>query len=434
MAKSKRRKGATVSSARPTTMTQAVIARGNRRHSSPDGDQHQSHSSQRLGRPRFSHRRRLMLIVFLILAAPLAYRSYRVYTLRKLAWDASEARQAGNWASLEAIAVRWGQADRNTGMPWALAAEAAEKRGSLSRAAAHLEHLPANDHRTPAALMDLAKIYFGELNRPLQGVATYRKALEMDPRFTEAHRRLIFYYGITVQRNEMVRQAREAIRLGCEPPEAYVYLIGADWLVFSNAYELNHKWLQSGEDNETFEVAQIIHALGARGHDDFERSAKHERLLDEAVEKYPVNRELLAYHLSKRALRGDRDGVVELLGRVPASAADDSRFWHFKGWLDAANGEFEAAETAYREALRRNPYAWQTQLELASVLRQMGRFEEVEKYTAMSMRGKTLRRAILELPDVQSVPPTMFHEIQSYAQQCGDSEVATRLSRRLDQP
>lgn len=386
-----------------------------------------------LGRSRFGRRTRTVLIVLVILLSPLAYRSWGIYQLRKLAWDASEARQAGNWADLEAAAVRWGQADQGSAMPWALAAEAAEMRGAADRAAAHLEKMPADDPRTPTVLMELAAIYFGKLNRPLDGVATYHKALAIAPDFAEAHRRLIFYYGITVQRRKMVEQARVALRLGCESPETYVYLIGADWLVFSNAYDLNQKWLQSGADNETYEVAQMIHWSGATGYDDFGRAAEHERLLSEVFKKYPENPELLAYFLSQRATRGDRDGVAELLAKVPVSAGDDNRFWHFKGWLDAANENWADAEAAYREALKRNPYAWQTHLELSSVLRQQQRFDEVERHVALSMKGKELRKTILQLPDVQSVSPELLREMQVYASQCGDTAVAERLAARLTQ-
>lgn len=386
-----------------------------------------------LGKSRFGRRTRIILVLVVVLLSPLAYRSWRIYQLRKLAWDASEARQGSNWAELETAAVRWGQADTGSAMPWALAAEAAEMRGAPDRAAAHLEKMPADDPRTPTVLMELAAIYFGKLNRPLDGVATYHKALAIAPDFAEAHRRLIFYYGITVQRRKMVEQAREALRLGCENPETYVYLIGADWLVFSNAYDLNQKWLQSGSDDETFEVAQMIHWSGATGYDDFGRAAEHERLLSEVFKKYPDNPELLAYFLSQRANRGDRDGVAELLAKVPSSEGDDNRFWHFKGWLDAANENWADAEVAYREALKRNPYAWQTHLELSSVLRQQQRFDEVERYVALSMKGKELRKTILQLPDVQSVSPELLRQMQVYANECGDTAVAERLASRLAQ-
>lgn len=386
-----------------------------------------------LGKPAFGKKSKIALIVLLVLTAPLAYRSYRIYLLRKLAWDASEARNAGDWAKLEAVAVHWGGADKRSAMPWALAAEAAEKRGASDRAAAHLEKMPPDDARTPPVLMELATLYFGPLNRPLEGVAAYNKALEIDPAFAEAHRRLVFYYGITVQRGKMVEQAREALRLGCESPETYVYLIGADWLVFSNAYEFNQKWLQSGADNETFEVAQTIHWSGATGYDDFGRAAEHEKRLADCFAKYPNNPELIAYFLSQKAARGDREGVAELLAKVPAEAGNDNRFWHFKGWLDAANGDWASAETALQEALKRNPYAWQTHLELAGAYRQQQRFDEVERLVALSMKGKELRKTILQLPDVQSVSPKLLKEMQLYAQECGDDEVAQRLAKRMEQ-
>jgi hypothetical protein len=49
------------------------------------------------------------------------------------------------------------------------------------------------------------------------------------------------------------------------------------------------------------------------------------------------------------------------------------------------------------------------------------------------MKGKELRKTILQLPDVQSVSPKMLKEMQLYAQECGDEEVAQRLAKRMEQ-
>lgn len=361
-----------------------------------------------------------------------------------MAWDASELRQAGNWRRLETLSSKWAERDPASALPWLLAAEAAEKRGAMNRVAQYLEQLPPDDPRTPDVLLELATIYFGDLNQPQAGVAACQRALKIDPNHREAHRRLIFYYGITVQRAKMVQQARKVILRGCEFPEAYVYVVGANWLTFSNAYELNEKWLRSGSDDETYRVAQIIHWAGASGLqtaadfvEDVDTSrvkqAEHEKRLREVFERYPNNSELLAYFLEKHATKGNASVVEELLSRVPASAAEDNRFWHFKGWLHMARGELSEAELAYRKALELNPYAWQSQFQLAGVLRQQQRFEETEAMVALALEGKQLQETILQLPDVQSVPMDVFQRMQQYAEETGDHEVATQLALRLEE-
>lgn len=396
------------------------------------------------GKPRFRRRTKIILAVLLCVLGWLAYRSVEVYRLRKMAWDAAAARQAGDWKRLEAICSRWGKSDPQTAIPWILAAEAAERQSTMKRAAAYLEQLPPNAPQTPDMLLQLASIYFGPLNEPLKGEATYHRALKVDPLFKEGHRRLIFHYGITLQRVKMAQQARLAIQLGCDLPETYVYLMGTNWLTFSNAYEFNGKWLQSGTNDELFQVAQLVHWAGASGLEntsaDVEevdstraKNAQHRQLLNECFQKYPTNPELLAYFLKQETIQGNAEAVEKLLAEVPAEAADDNRFWHFKGWLHATRDELEDAEVCYRKALELNPYAWESQFELASVLRKSQRFEEVETLTALYMEGKALRKTILQLPDVQSVPPQVLAQMHHYAVGCGDTEVAQHLAERMQQ-
>lgn len=396
------------------------------------------------GKPRFRRRTKIILTLLLCALAWPAYRSVEVYRLRKMAWDAAEARQAGDWKRLEAICSRWGKSDPQTAIPWILAAEAAERQSTMKRAAAYLEQLPPDAPQTPDMLLQLATIYFGPLNEPLKGEATYHRALEIDPLFKEGHRRLIFHYGITLQRIKMAQQARLAIQLGCDLPETYVYLMGTNWLTFSNAYEFNGKWLQSGTNDELFQVAQLVHWAGAAGLTDTSeeveevdttraKNAQHMQLLRECFEKYPTNPELLAYFLKRETIQGNAEAVAKLLAEVPAEAADDNRFWHFKGWLHATRDELEDAEACYRKALELNPYAWESQFELAGVLRKSQRFDEVETLTALYIEGKALRKTILQLPDVQSVPPQVLVQMHHYAVGCGDTEVAQHLAERMKQ-
>src|SRR5690606_23933605 len=131
----------------------------------------------------------------------------------------------------------------------------------------YLEKIPGDDPRAPDLLLELATIYFGPLNKPLQGVKAVERAIELAPEHREARRRLIFYYGITMQRAKVIEAAREAIRVGADSQETYVYLIGANWLSFSNAYELNGKWLQSDSNDEVFGIAEALHWRGATKND-----------------------------------------------------------------------------------------------------------------------------------------------------------------------
>ena len=391
---------------------------------------------------RFSNR---TLVFLLILMIPLGYMSYRstvVYRLRSMAFEVAELRSAGKWRTVEPLAVKWGQADPTAAEPWLVAAEAAEQLGSPDRMAQYLERLPSDDPRTPDLLLELATIYFGPLNKPLSGLEAFEKAIELAPEHREAHRRLLFYYGITMQREKIIRTAREIIQIGADTQETYVYLMGANWLSFTNAYELNGKWLKSGTNDELYGIAEALHWRGATKNDpkiaalpevDRERIRKAEQveMLKKYFERYPHNAELLAFFLEESSVRGDVEEVEKLLAAVPVGSMNDNRFWHYKGWYHAALAEWEEAERCYRKALELHPYAWRSQFELADVLRKSGRLGEVERLASLSLEGKDLQKTILQLPDVQSVPMDLFARMQEYSSKCGDTEVAKRMSARM---
>lgn len=393
---------------------------------------------------RFSNRTLIILIVLLLPLSYLAYRSLRVYQLRSLAWEAAELRNAGKWRTLEPLAVKWGKADPTIAMPWLFAAECAEKLGSPDRMAQYLEHIPSDDPRAADLLLELATIYFGPLNQPEKGVKACERAIELDPVNREARRRLIFYYGITMQRVKVIEAAREAIRIGADSQETYVYLLGANWLSFSNAYELNGKWLKSGSHDEIFGIAEALHWRGATKNDpsvallpeaDRDRIRKEQqlKLLKNQFEKFPKNPELLAFFLEESSVRGDIEEVERLLAQVPVSAANDSRFWHYKGWYHANLSEWNEAEKCYRKAIELYPYAWRSQFDLADVLRKSGKADQVERWALLALEGKDLQKTILQLPDVQSVPIDVFKRMQKYAEDCGDPSVAGRMLERLRQ-
>ena len=235
------------------------------------------------------------------------------------------ARAKRDWPALESLARTWTRWQADRALPWLLAAEAAEERQQHAQAAAYLEQLPDGDPKTPAARLLLVDLYFGPLNQPFAGAATCERILQNDPASGEAHRRLTFFYAMTVQRAKMVHQARKAIDHHCDVPETYVYVIGADWLTFSNAYEWNCRWLTQDPNNELFLAARAVHYIGARALDEsadtvedesgVAKTAEHERIMAEYLERFPRNAELLSYFLKKACASGNVERVRELLSR-----------------------------------------------------------------------------------------------------------------------
>lgn len=409
----------------------------------------------------------------LMFAASTIYRGMRAVQLRGLALDASEALQAGQWQRLENVSRRWQEKDPNASMAWLLAAQAAEKLESPGRMVSYIERMPDSDPNKPSALLDVATAYFGPLNQPLRGEAACLKSLELQPNNAEARRRLIFYYCMTLQRSKLIQFARDAIASDNDTPETYVYLIGADWITLSNSGDYNGKWLHSSDPPENFLVAYLVHWAGSAGVDSVESGVAGDALenrqeqpklqapapdkvfesrvasllglgtevnalgprekLLRAMELYPQNSELIAFRLRDAVAEADVQRVAALLASVPESAAGDNRFFYYKGWLHEALGENAEATEAYRNALKRNPYDWRSQLKLAGTLRLAGEIEEADRLAALGIDGKNLRETIMKLPDVQSIPPTVVQSMVDYSRRCGDDLVAKALSDRFNQ-
>ncbi len=133
--------------------------------------------------------------------------------------------------------------------------------------------------------------------------------------------------------------------------------------------------------------------------------ALHEKVLTEYLGRFPRNLELLSYFLKQGLPQRKRWSVrSNCWHRRPPKPSSDNRFWRFKGWVHAAQRQYPLAEAAYRHALQLNPYDWHSQHELADVMRKLKKHAQVEVLQAQALEGKELRKAIMQLPNVQDIP------------------------------
>lgn len=408
----------------------------------------------------------LLLVVLAGLTAWAAFAGYRGYRLASFEPACRQALEAEQWEQLRRRASQWAAWQPENADPWIYWAEAAQRLGDFERAAELLGNLPDDHPRTVPALLERSGLLFGALNRPGEGAETCRRVRQLDPTECEAWKREIYYYAMTLQRREMVETIHAAMDAGCELPAHYIYLIGTDWLNFSDGYEVNGRWLTADPENETLLVARAIHFVGAAGlaekvtegealsatrlvdqagqveqlsgepqgrepAGDFQQP-EADRVMRDYLRRFPGNLELLAYFLEEAVSEQDVERVAELLAEAPAESAKDNRFWRYKGWVHARQRELDEAEQAYNEALRWNPYDWVSRHQLADVLRRGQRYEEVEQLERLSAEGKDLRRTLMELRDINAIPHPLLERMANYCEACGQQQVARHLRRRID--
>lgn len=381
-------------------------------------------------------------IVLLGAAALLGLRFGRQARVAALARSCERAAQAENWKEVQDLAVRWKWWSGARAEPLIFEAQAACKLGNYDQAVQALNHLPDDDPLTPNGLLDQSNILFNTLNRPIEGAEALERAVMLNPQFTEARRRLIYYYAFTLQRRKVIDHAYEAIQHDCDLPETYVYLMAQDWLTFANAYEQNTAWFQDNPDEELFLVARAINRIRTRGLDETadpsdgpateEGVPYHEVIIGEYFQRFPQNLELLAYFLDEATTVGDVDRVATLLQQVPPEAVDDNRFWRFNGWLHAAHQELVEAQHCYEKALALNHYDLLSRHQLASVERRLRNMERVKVLEDLVRQGKALRQDLLKLERVDHVPPALLHRMAEYAAACGDTLAAGSLYARIE--
>ena len=95
--------------------------------------------------------------------------------------------------------------------------------------------------------------------------------------------------------------------------------------------------------------------------------------------------------------------------------------------------EFAAAEEAFRQAIAKDPYDWKSQTQLAEVLRLQNRTDDAEIALKIASIGTQLRKSILGLSNIETVPMDVLEQLHRYAVTMGDDTVANQLAIRMDQ-
>lgn len=393
-------------------------------------------SSRALNRLRWGILLAMLLTVLGVCAQP-AYRWWHANRTDQYRQPCEEAFQRGAWAEVEAIARQWVAWDPQASEGWEMLANGLIKQSKIDEAAAALGNI---DDDYPGALTLLSErgdMLFSELNRPYEAVENWRRMLRINDHADQARQRLIYFYAITMQRELMREEILRAMELQSEPPEAYAYLLLAYEVTFSDGLELTRKWLQTYPGDETLEVAAAVYR--ARFSSDqtvriFGSSAVaagDPTLVNELLDKYPQNLELLAFHLEKAVFEGDEERVKELLRMSPPSAELDCRFWRCRGWLFMAQDRFEDAAEALEQGIELNPFDWRSRLYLAGAYRQLKRMDDASLQSDISAEGKDLQQELFERPNARNEDVELLSRIYRYALETGPEIVSQALLRRI---
>ena len=383
-------------------------------------------------------------IVVVAVVVLLGYQGWQSGRASFLRGNCLAARLARNWGEAERLALEWASFDPMLADPLIVAAEAAMEQGNFAAAGDYLDALPDDDPKTIPALLQRVDLKFGQLSQPAEAVRTLERIFAINPGSCDAHQRLTFYYAITLQRMKTAAETRRTIEIGCDLPETYVYLMGADWLILANTESVNTRWLTENPGTELFSVAAIRGEIANRGLEDSledeataaegstsELAQSREDQLLALFAKYPDNLEALSYFLQTSQISGDVEEVTKLLASAPPAALDDNRFWRFKAWVHGTRNELAEADAAYVKARDLFPFDAVAMHEQAVIQRKLGNDAEAARLADLADRGRTLRRTILQQPSVQATSPETMVEIADFIADCGETGIAEKLRDRV---
>jgi len=341
-----------------------------------------------------------------------------------------------DWNELEDAARAWLRWAPEDGAAWLYAAEAARGIGDFERTAACLGEIPDSAPECLQALSLRGDLLMSELHKPFEAERNWQRMLKLDESAALPQQRLIYLYAITQQRAALLSQIQIAVAAHTEPREAYTYYCLADRLLFSNGLVLTSTWLDANPGDEVLEVAKAIYSARSNSSRTLSMfrvgsaAPGDQSLIDELLEKYPHNLEVLAHHIARSINDGNMKQVESLLKQIPPEADSDSRFFRFQAWHYAARNQLAEAETACRQALQLYPLDWRVRLELTSILRRQGNSEEVAEASELALAGKELERRLLEQPSADSVEREVFIRMSNYCSRVKAGVIARGMEYR----
>ncbi|MBL4885992.1 MAG: hypothetical protein JKY95_15845 [Planctomycetaceae bacterium] len=346
------------------------------------------------------------------------------------------ATSISDWENLKVISEQWMKSSPQNNDALLFAAEACVQLDQLERVVELLGKVDNSYQGILPALEGRGDILFSDLNLSLDAEENWKRMLTIDEKSAIAHQRLIYFYAMTLQRQKMVKQIQLAMKLTCEPPEAYSYLIMQNVLNFSDGLAMLTRWRSKYPENESLEVAQAVYSAKQTADNGMATfgiqtvSPGDKTLLNKTLKKYPSNLELLALKIDLAIFEGDTNAVVKLLTKASSDAENDSRFWRYRGWLLKKRGEYSPAAQSLEHAIKLNAFEWQSRLLLADAYRHLNMPEKSDKQSVIASQGKELQRKLFESPTARDVNAELIDNIYEYLLLLDAPEALAALQQR----
>lgn len=392
---------------------------------------------------RRNSRRRIIVYCTLLLIVLIVMGGYWLFVVTKvdrLTAECEAAKTRGDWATLELKARELAIWLPDDNKPWFYLALGAEEVGDEVKQLQYLEGMPHPETAPKLIQFEMADLQFRQ-NHVRRAEKSFQQLVERFPDDPEAHRRLNFYYAMTRQRNKLIAESRRAIAAGADVPQTYVFLVGADWITFTNGWQVNVQWAQQyPDDNEVYEVASAVHLISAGVDQSMETMderikeamSKSADQIANLRKKYPQNREIVILDLMYNVHRANARRVGEILNDLTIDIEDDSRFWRIIGWFHSYREDWKQAEEAYLKCLEHNPYDWQARHEYSTVLRHLKKNKELVAMQDSAAIGKEIMRRVLQAENTVTIPRATLELIIKYARACGENDVADRLEKKIN--
>ncbi|MBI3860983.1 MAG: hypothetical protein HY290_03725, partial [Planctomycetia bacterium] len=160
----------------------------------------------------------------------------------RLSRDCATIARRKDWPRLEELAREW-TALESSPLAWFWLGSALKEQQEWSEAEEAFSHVPVDGLRGIDAAIARMEIVYHIDQRPLAAIELARDLLQRDAGLAAPRRHLIHFYAMTMQRPELTREIRLAIKHRADVPEHYLYLFSVEDLSFRDAEQVTARWV-----------------------------------------------------------------------------------------------------------------------------------------------------------------------------------------------